>query len=291
MKKLFFVKMQWTWNDFILINEDDIKNLQINLTKELIENMCSRHFWIWADWVLLISLKNKKNICQMYNPDWSRAELCWNSLRCFMQYIISREKLSKNINLINIKTDIWILKISTKWWLIIAYMWKPTKIKNLVYKSKNLWDKFPLKIYDEEFIFIPISIWNPHAVIFLKSNNILYNKFEIWDINMYWKKIENHTDIFPNKTNVEFIKIISRKEVSLRIWERWVWETLSCWTCACAVVVAWILSNKLDKNCFIKINMLWWILEVKWSWKLNDSVILKWDAKEVFEWYYIIDSN
>jgi diaminopimelate epimerase len=291
MKKLFFVKMEWTWNDFILKNEEDLSKININLSKELIEKMCSRHFWIWADWVLLVSLKNKKNAYQMYNPDWSRAELCWNSLRCFMKYIISRKKYSENISSIRIKTDTWIMKISMNSWFIVANMWKPSKIKNLVYTNKNLWDRFPLKIYDEEFIFTPISIWNPHAVIFLKENNILYNNFETIDISIYWKKIENHTDIFPNKTNVEFVKIISKKELIMRIWERWVWETLSCWTCACAVVVAGILANKLDKDCFIKVNILWWILEVKWSWNSNDSIILKWNANEVFEWYYFIDSN
>lgn len=287
MKKLYFVKMHWTWNDFVLINNDDLEKSEIILTKKLIKNMCCRHFWIWSDWVLVVS-KWKKVAFKyvMYNTDGSQAEMCGNGIRCYMKYLLDKWLIwDKNID---VETDIWIYNLSIDNNTVTVDMWKPSRIKNLIYKSKNLWDRFPLKIDNDEFIFTPVSMWNPHAVIFCRDSNILCELLEKLDIHKYWKKIENHTDIFPNKTNVEFVKIKSEKEIMMRVWERWVWETLSCWTWACAAVVAWILAWKLLKDKFIKVDLPGWILEVKWSWNLSDSVIMRWDAVKVFDWYYYI---
>lgn len=287
MKKLHFVKMHWTWNDFILINNDHLIELKIDLTKELIVRMCDRHFWIWSDWVLLISRWKKVAFkYEVYNPDWTQAEMCGNGIRCYMKYLFDNWFVNQNI--IDVETWVWILNLSIDKNIVTVDMWKPSRIKNLVYKSKKLGDKFPIKIDNQEFIFTPISMWNPHAVIFCRDNNLLNDLLEKLDISIYWKHIENYLDIFPDKTNVEFVKIISEFEVMVRVWERWAWETLSCWTWACAVVVAWILSGRLSINKFIKVNLPGWILEVKWSWDEKDSVIMKWEAKEVFKWEYYL---
>lgn len=285
MKKLYFVKMQWAWNDFILINNDDLEKAKIKLTSDLIVKMCDRHFWVWSDWILVVSKWKKvpfKYI--MFNPDWTEAEMCGNGIRCYMKYLVDKW-LTSNKNVL-VETWVWILNLDIDENIVTVDMWKPSRIKNLVYKSKNLWDKFPVKIDHEEFIFTPVSMWNPHAVIFCKETSISWCLLESLEIGNYWKKIENYTDIFPDKTNVEFVKIISDREILMRVWERGAWETLACWTWACAAVVAWILSWKLSKNEFVKVNLPWWILEVKWSWDENDSVILKGEAKEVYEGHF-----
>lgn len=286
MKKLHFIKMQWTWNDFILLEEKDLNNSKIILTSDLVKKMCDRHFWIWSDWVLVISSwKKVDHKYLMYNPDGTKAEMCWNGIRCYMKYLFDRWITNGN-NKIDVETWAWILNLQIDKNVVTVDMWKPWKIKHLVYKSKTLWDRFPLKIDEEEFIFTPISMWNPHAVIFCKESNALCELLEKLDIEKYWKKIENNTDIFPDKTNVEFVKIISDEEILMRVWERGSGETLACWTWACAAVVAWVLLWKLKKNEFIKVRLFWWILFVKWSWNEKDSVIMKWEASEVYEWYY-----
>jgi diaminopimelate epimerase len=210
--------------------------------------------------------------------------MCGNGIRCFMKYIVEKG-LTNNLK-IDVETWVWVLNLEIENNIITVDMWKPSKIKNLVYKNKNLWDRFPLKIDNDEFIFTPVSMWNPHAVIFCKDSNVLCELLDKLDIWNYWRKIENHVDIFPDKTNVEFVKIISDSELLMRVWERWTWETLACWTWACAAVVAWILLWRIVKNKFVEVKLPGWIVEVKWSWKLDESVIMRWDANIVFEWYY-----
>ena len=288
MKKLPFVKMHWIWNDFIMINNTDLEKYKIELTSKLITKMCNRNFWIGSDWIVVITKWKKwpfKYI--MYNPDWTQAEMCWNGIRCYMKYLI--DNWISNESNINVETWIWILNLDIDKNIVTVDMWKPGRIKNLVYKSKKLWDRFPLKVEKAEFTFTPVSMWNPHAVIFCKDINLSWVSLKSLDLKIYWAAIENNTDIFPERTNVEFAKIISEAEVNMRVWERWASETLACWTWACATVVAWILAGRLIKNEFIKVKLAGGDLEVKWSWNEKDSVIMKWEATTVFEWNYYIN--
>lgn len=288
MKQLPFVKMHGTGNDFIMIHENDLAKLDIILWEELIKQMCDRHFWIWSDGIVVIASWEKVPYKYlMYNPDGSQAEMCWNGIRCYMKYLIDRWYTTKD----QIKVETWIgvLTLKSEFNRITVDMWKPWKIKNLVYESKKLWDRFPLKIDKAEFIFTPVSMGNPHAVIYCKDVKNCWMDLQTFDIKRYGWTIEHHTDIFPNKTNVEFAKIISETEIQMRVWERWVWETLACGTGACAAVVSWILSGKLLSDTFIKVNLAWGILEVKWSGDKKDSVIMRWDAQEVFEGIYYLN--
>ena len=280
MKKLPFTKMHWIWNDFIVLKSMDLVENDIKLTTNLIKKICNRNKWIWSDWLLIVTKWVKTEFKYlMYNPDWSRAEMCGNGIRCFMKYLINNKLTDKKELLV--ETDNWILNLEVEKDLVVVNMWKPTKILNLWYENKKLWDVFIIKALDKTFKFIPISVWNPHAVIFL--NNLLLEDLEI---EKYGPVIEQEKNIFPKKANVEFLKIVSDKEADMRVWERGAWETLWCWTWAAAAVAAWILAWLFKSNCFIKINLKWGILEVKWSWNMKDTIILKWPAETVFEWVY-----
>lgn len=287
LKKLPFVKMHWIWNDFIMINSLDLDKYLVELTSDLVKNICNRNFGIGSDWVVVIT-KGKKVPFKyiMYNPDWTQAEMCGNGIRCYMKYLLDMWITQEHE--VKVETWVWILNLKIEGNEVVVDMWKPSRIETLVYKSKKLWDRFPIKIDKAEFIFTPVSMWNPHAVIFCRDMWICSWDLDNLDLEFYWSSIENETEIFENKTNVEFAKIISRKELKMRIWERWAWETLACGTWACATVVAWILSGRLEKNEFIKVNLKGWTLEVKWSWNEKDSVIMKWEAKKVFDGYYYV---
>jgi diaminopimelate epimerase len=282
MKKIKFTKMHGIGNDFVILKKQYLKENEIELTTELIQSICHRNFWIWSDGLLVIDKGKKAEFKYiMYNPDGSEAEMCGNGIRCYMKYLIDN-KLTEAKN-IDIETWIWVLNVSMKWKIITVSMWQPKVIENKyqnIGKNNICWAVFAV---DKLFKFIPISMWNPHAVILLKNTWV-----KDFDVNKYGAVIESDTEIFPQKTNVEFIEKLSDTEINMRVYERWAWETLACWTWACASVVAGILTWNLKKNVFIKINLKGGILEIKWSWNFKDSVIMRGWAETTFEWTYFI---
>lgn len=281
MRRLVFTKMHWIWNDFIVLNEKDLKQANISLTEDLVKKMCHRNFWIGSDGVLLVSKWKKTEFRYiMYNPDWTEAEMCWNGIRCYMKYLIDN-KLTKSKN-VDVETWVWILNLSIKDDIITVDMWTPKLVEELIFWHNKIGDSFMIVSDNRDFKCIPISMWNPHCVCYIKDD---LNEF---NLNKYWKEIESNTTIFPRKVNVEFINLKSDTEIDMRVYERWAWETLACWTWACASVVAGISLWLLKKDEFITVNLTWWILKIKWSWEKSDSVIMKWEAKTSFIWEYII---
>jgi len=279
MKKIKFTKMHWIGNDFIVINSSELKEKNIELTSDLVQKMCDRNFGIWSDWIVIITDWEQTEFkYHMYNPDGSEAEMCGNWIRCYMKYLID-EKLTASKN-VDVETGAGILNLDIDDENIVTVdMWSP--------KSPHLTS--PLEERDStiisenrEFEYFSVSMWNPHCVIFLEEN--------VWDfdLNKFGSPIESNIEIFPNKVNVEFVRKISDIELDFRVYERWAWETLACWTGACASVVAWISKWLLKKDIFIKVNLQGGNLFIKWSGKEIDSVIMKWEAETVFEGEYII---
>lgn len=275
MKKIVFSKMHWIWNDFIVIKSSDLEEKNIELTKSLVQKMCDRNFGIWSDGIVIITKGDSTEFkYHMYNPDWSEAEMCGNGIRCYMKYLLD-EKLTSSKN-VDVETGAGVLKLEIDDENIVTVdMWKPQLTSH-----ENINNK--IESSGREFSFSEVSMWNPHCVIYLEEN--------IWDfdLNKFGAPIESNTSIFPNKVNVEFIRKISETEIDFRVYERGAGETLACWTGACASVVAWINLWFLAKNTEIKVNLQGWNLFIKWSWNLRDSVIMKWEAKSVFEGEYII---
>lgn len=282
MKKLPFTKMHGTWNDFIIIRNTDLLTLNIKLTPDLISKICDRNFWIWSDGLLIVTKWETTEFKYiMYNPDGTQAEMCGNGIRCYMKYLVDNNLTSKKE--IDVETWAWILHLSIDEDIITVDMWNPWRIKELIFESQKLWDRFFIKSEWSEFAFTPVSMGNPHAVIFLKRD-----KVRDFDIEKYGKNIERNTEIFPNKVNVEFINILTPSEIDMRVWERGAWETLACGTGACASVAAWILRWHLETNTFIKVNLIGWVLEVKWTGNKQNSVIMRGPAETVFSWEYLI---
>lgn len=282
MKTLNFTKMHWIWNDFVVVKNSDLEKNNIEISKEFIKRICNRNYGIWSDWLIVVDKgKKEKFKFTIYNPDWSEAEMCWNGIRCYMKYLVDNNLTIKSK--LNVETLVDVLNLEIENDIVTVDMWTPKIIKELTYEQKKLWDVFLLKSEDRAFKFTPVSMWNPHCVIFLK-------KWELknFELEKYWKQIERNTDIFPKKTNVEFIEKISNKEINMRVWERWAWETLACGTWACASVVSWILAWELEKNEFVKVNLAGWDLEIKWSWDKKDSVIMRWKSETTFEWVYYV---
>lgn len=278
MKKVPFVKAQWTWNDFIIIDFFDWKLSWLDLNQKLIREMCDRNYGIWSNWIITVNnWINHKFGYRMFNPDWSEAEMCWNWIRCYLKYLLYKWLLKENKTFVETKK--WVLHLSLIDDLVEVDMWKPILNDEIIPVSKNIRN---IESEDRKFIFTPVSIWNPHSVIFLENN------LKDFDINKYWKPIESNTEIFPKKVNVEFVKVNSKNDISMRVFERWAWETLACWTWACASVVAWILNWYLDKDEKITVHLKWWDLLISWAWWVDDSVIMSGPARITAEWNFII---
>jgi len=130
----------------------------------------------------------------------------------------------------------------------------------------------PLNISDREFKITCVSMGNPHAVIFVDED------IDFFPVGVYGPAIENHS-MFPHKTNVEFVNVLNKKELKMRVWERGAGETMACGTGASASVVAGILKGLTERD--VTLHLLGGDLNVKWP--MDDHVYLTGPAKEVFE--------
>lgn len=246
--KIDFYKMSGAGNDFVII-DNRYHTREINL--ELIIKICNRKN-IGCDQLIIISnpeeLSSDINcLMQIFNADGSQSSTCGNATRCVAGLIFEENpKLDK----ILIKTSANILecfKINEK--LIKVNLSQPKIINS--------------KINLEGFDFIHIDVGNPHAISFV--DNIPDDKtfFEVAP------KIENNLQFFPQKTNVEFAKIINDNLIEVRVFERGVGETLACGSGACAVAVASIYQSLINNK------------QVNIRFKGGD-LIIEFDGKNVF---------
>ncbi len=266
MKKIEFSKLNGQGNDFILINATINR---IKLSGDQIIRMCNRNFGIGADGLILIRPSIISDLkMDFYNRDGSSAEMCGNGIRCMARFAYENNLVNKKKKNFNIETLSGIKKIflsieSGKVRDIKVDMGAPEfKPENIpVNMGDNKADEilnYKIKIGSEDFIINCVSTGNTHCVIFLK-NNIDLNTYPV---EKWGPKIENHR-FFPNKTNVEFVRISCNEELNIRIWERGVGETLACGTGACAAAVCAVKLKKVKKNKVIvnvpggKLNIIW----------------------------------
>lgn len=139
--------------------------------------------------------------------------------------------------------------------------------------SKNPVKGLKIKVEDREFEFTCVSMGNPHAITFIEEN------VKEFDVAKYGKIIEVDS-IFPKRTNVEFINIIDKNNLKMRVWERGAGETLACGTGACASVVASVLNGYTERD--VNVNLLGGKLNVKWD-KNDNHVYMTGPANIVFE--------
>ncbi|MFC2153859.1 diaminopimelate epimerase [Candidatus Altiarchaeota archaeon] len=218
-----FWKMHGIGNDYIVVDNrgGEIKESELsNLSK----NLCRRRFSVGSDGLLLVYPSTKADVrMRMFNPDGSEAEMCGNGIRCLAKYVFENgivEKENFSIETLAGNKEVWLSLEDGEVAKVEVDMGEP-EILDL---------NQDLEIEGQNFSVNKVSLGNPHAVIFVD---------EITDelLEKYGPKIESHPS-FPNRTNVEFVKVINKNEVELRVWERGAGETLACGTGACAAVVA-----------------------------------------------------
>src|SRR3990170_5939661 len=269
-------------NDFILI---DCRHLKLDNLSELSKTLCHRRFGVGADQMLLLfDSQNADFMMRIFNADGSEVEMCGNGIRCLAKYIWDRNLSDRKI--LSIETTGGIIRPEKAGNLVKVDMGEPvfdpekipvkivesSKLKVQSSKTKNLTPiiDYPLQIEDREFRITCVSMGNPHAVIFVEN-------LSQFPVPYYGSLIENHP-LFPNKTNVEFIEVLTPKDIKMRVWERGSGETMACGTGASAAVVASNIKGLTEKE--VTVHLLGGDLFIEWAG--TNHIYMTGPAVEVF---------
>ena len=285
--KFKFTKMQGCGNDYIYVNGFTEKIPQEEKT-ELVRHISDRHFGIGGDGVIFINPSLEADFeMEMYNADGSRAEMCGNGIRCVAKYVYDKGLTDKtDISVISygqIKYLQLFLKegqVDTVRVNMGAPELRPERIPVTVAEAGMPLEKerivnAPIIVQGKEYKMTCVSMGNPHAVIFLED----VTNLEIEQIGPYF---ENH-ERFPKRINTEFVKVLDKKTVQMRVWERGTGETLACGTGCCATVVACILNGLTDET--VTVKLLGGEIEIEWDREAN-LVYMTGPAVTVFEGEY-----
>ncbi|MBS7658401.1 MAG: diaminopimelate epimerase [Candidatus Bathyarchaeia archaeon] len=268
-----FWKMHGLGNDYIVI--DDRKEL-IKNPEEKARKLCRRRFSIGADGLILLQnpVYNDADLkMRIFNKDGSEAEMCGNGIRCAAKFCYEAG-ISKKEEL-NIETKAGLRKV----WLKIedkkvkevkVNMGKPIFERKLIpVLGEGTFINEEIKVGDNVFQATCVSMGNPHCVIFV--NNL--EKFPVRELG---PKIETYP-LFPNRMNVEFVEVLNKNVLKVRVWERGCGETLACGTGACASAVISNLLNKTNKEVLVKLK------GGELKIKVNNEVLMSGPVAKVFE--------
>ncbi len=281
--RLKFTKMQGAGNDYIYV--DGFKEHVPDEKKPaLARSLSDRHFGIGGDGMIFINPSNKADFeMEMYNADGTRGEMCGNGIRCVAKYVFDNKLTSKEC--FDIESFGKVKKIS-----VYADEGKAKKIKvdmgSPILESKDI----PVNVPGDKAVDIPfecgpykcrmtcVSMGNPHAVILMDSLNIDTDieDMDIAHIGPYFENDEH----FPKRVNTEFVKIIDRDNIRMRVWERGTGETLACGTGCCASAVACILSGLVNDK--LNVHVLGGTIEIFWDRESN-HVYMSGPAEKVFD--------
>jgi diaminopimelate epimerase len=263
-----FTKMHGLGNDFVLVDSRKEKLDGIDL-KQLALTICDRHFGVGADGLLVVWPSTKAHYrMQVINSDGSEAEMCGNGIRCFAKYVYETDQLKEEVISVETLSGV----------LLPAVILGPEKTVVGVEVDMGIPKQIQtsnLKLQNNvQFTIHEISIGNPHAVIFVDD----LKKIDLYDLG---PKIENDQH-FPNRTNVEFVKVLNDKEIEVMVWERGAGETLACGTGACASTVAASLNKLIGRRAIV--HLPGGDLDIEWA--DDDHVLMRGPAKKVFEGKY-----
>ncbi len=272
-----FTKMHGCGNDYIYI--DCFKETVTN-ESELAVKLSDRHFGIGGDGIILIKKGTAADFeMVMYNPDGTRAEMCGNAIRCVAKYVFDNgytDKTSFSIESMGAVKYIDVTVENGEVVLARVDMGAPIlKSADVPVNSNNekvISEK--ITVAGREFNMTCVSMGNPHAVMFIEEHP------SDFDLDFYGAKFECNTDIFPNRINAEFAKVIDRKNIEMRVFERGTGETLACGTGTCATVVAAILNGYADND--VTVHLIGGDLQIQWSGQEDDSVFMTGPAATVF---------
>ncbi len=277
-----FTKMHGCGNDYIFL---DSRFEGISNPEKLARSLSDRHMGIGADGLVLIGTSEKADVSmRMYNADGSVGEMCGNAIRCIGKYVYENNIKSKTTLTVDTLAGIKTLFLTINQNKVVEVMvdlGKPIiEAKEIpVFSDNETVIEESVTVLDKEFKITCVSMGNPHAVIFVDN-------VASFPVATYGLPLE-HNLKFPNRVNVEFVQIVDRNNIKMRVWERGTGETLACGTGTAASVVAGILTGRLDS--YVVVSCRGGILKVFYDQKDN-IIYLSGGAVKVFEGDISLDS-
>lgn len=270
-----FTKMHGIGNDYVYVNcfEESVKN-----PAEVSKFVSDRHFGIGSDGLILISPSATADFrMNIYNADGSQAEMCGNGIRCVAKYVYDYGLTDKTEISVETLAGIKYLRLQIENGKVAsvevnmgAPILEPKEIPVAVEESPVV--NVPVEVKGKIYHMTCVSMGNPHAIIFM-------NNVKDLDIEAIGPYFENHT-VFPKRTNTEFVEVLDRNTVNMRVWERGSDETLACGTGACATTVACILNDKTENE--VTVHLLGGDLKIRWDREAN-QVYMTGPATVVFD--------
>jgi diaminopimelate epimerase len=269
-----FSKYHGLGNDFILI--DNRHNAEPILTSEQAVKWCDRNFGIGADGVIfLLTEANGEHRMRIFNSDGSEPEMCGNGIRClakFMQDLNipttdNKYQIQTGAGLIVPQMDVdgQVTVDMGKPFLTAAEI--PTTLRDSDHKVVNV----PLEVGGKTWNVTTVSMGNPHCMTFVDDVDTI----PLAEVGVLFE----HHPVFPKRTNTEFVEVVNRGYVKMRVWERGAGATLACGTGACATVVAGVLNDLCDRTCTV--NLPGGDLKIQWSAE-SDRILMTGPATLVF---------
>ncbi len=276
-----FEKMHAAGNDYIYVNLFEEK---VDDFASLSRQLSNRNFGVGSDGLVLIGPSDTGDFfMHMFNADGSEGMMCGNAARCVGKYVYERGLTNKTeIELETISglkhLSLKVNRHNNKVGQVKVNMGRPilysdSKNDNEIFQlSLNRMIDYPVQLEEHKYRITFVSMGNPHAVIFM-------NDISNMDIKNIGCKIE-HLEHFPERTNVEFVEVVSSKQLNVRVWERGSGETLACGSGACAAVVAGAVTGRCKPKASVKLKG--GTLEVDWD-KNTNRVYLTGDSHFVFK--------
>ena len=270
-----FTKMQGIGNDYVYVNcfEEKVEN-----PSAVSEFVSDRHFGIGSDGLVLIMKSDCADFrMRMFNADGSEAEMCGNATRCVGKYVYDNGLTDKTDITLETKAGIKYLKLFTengRVTRVTVNMGEPILTPQLIpvdYTGEEFINRV-INVDGAEYAITCVSMGNPHAVVYMDD-------IENLDIETLGPKFELH-QIFPKRTNTEFVKVIDKNTVEMRVWERGAGETLACGTGACAVLVASVLNGKCERKSTVR--LIGGELTIEWR-EDDNCVYMTGPAEKVFD--------
>jgi len=257
-----FTKMHGAGNDYIYVNcmEQCVEN-----PSGVAKFVSDRHFGIGSDGLVLILPSEKADFrMRMFNSDGSEAEMCGNAVRCVGKYVYDNGLTDEKVVKVETLAGIKILDMTVENDKVILVkvdmgepILQPAKIP--VNSGKELFISEPVDLDGQIYKVTCVSMGNPHAVTYVEN-------VDSFPLETVGPRMETHT-LYPRKINAEFVQIIDRNTLKMRVWERGAGETLACGTGACAVLVASVLNGVSERKATVR--LLGGDLFIEWNEKDN----------------------
>ena len=270
-----FTKMHGLGNDYVYVNcfEEKIEN-----PPAVARYVSERHLGVGSDGMIMINPSKVADFeMEMYNADGSQGAMCGNGIRCVAKYVYDYHLTDKTSISVNTKSGIKYLDLTVedgKVKEVKVNMGAPilnTAEIPMIYGKEQVIAQ-PLNINQNLYEVTAVSMGNPHVIVYMED----VKNLKIEEVGPYFEK----SSVFPESVNTEFVRVIDRNTVEMRVWERGSGETLACGTGACAVAVACILNGYTEDQ--VTVKLLGGDLKIFWD-READLVYMTGPAEVVFD--------